>query len=79
MRQCILQWFIHLRARGLRKGDEHPAYTARDGAWNTLAPDTSVAVGRPMERSATGLNKAVDLVYINIAVKCLIIKVNSLP
>jgi len=21
-----LQWFIHLRARGLRKGDEHPAY-----------------------------------------------------
>jgi len=22
-----LQWFIHLRARTLRKGDEHPAYT----------------------------------------------------
>jgi len=22
-----LQWFIHLRAHGLRKGDEHPAYT----------------------------------------------------
>jgi len=20
------QWFIHLRAHGLRKGDEHPAY-----------------------------------------------------
>jgi len=22
-----LQWFIHLRAHSLRKGDEHPAYT----------------------------------------------------
>jgi len=22
-----LQWFIHLRAHGLRKGDKHPAYT----------------------------------------------------
>ena len=22
-----LQWFIHLQAHGLRKGDEHPAYT----------------------------------------------------
>jgi len=22
-----LHWFIHLRAHGLRKGDEHPAYT----------------------------------------------------
>ena len=22
-----LQWFIHLLAHGLRKGDEHPAYT----------------------------------------------------
>jgi len=24
-----LQWFIHIRAHGLRKGDEHPAYTPR--------------------------------------------------
>ena len=23
----ILQWFVHLQAHGLRKGDEHPAYT----------------------------------------------------
>ena len=25
---CVtdFQWFIHVRARGLRKGDEHPAY-----------------------------------------------------
>jgi len=23
-----LQWFIHLRAHSLRKGDEHPAYTS---------------------------------------------------
>jgi len=31
-----LQWFIHLRAsHGLRKGDEHPAYTPR-GVWHTL-------------------------------------------
>ena len=22
-----IQWFIYLRAHGLRKGDEHPAYT----------------------------------------------------
>ena len=24
-----LQWFIHLRAQGLGKGDEHPAYSPR--------------------------------------------------
>ena len=30
-----LQWFIHIRAHGLRKGDEHPAYTHR-GVWHTL-------------------------------------------
>jgi len=24
-----LRWFIHLRVHGLRKGDEHPAYTPR--------------------------------------------------
>ena len=27
------QWFIHLRAHGLRKGDEHPAYTSH-GVWH---------------------------------------------
>jgi len=30
-----LQWFIHLQAHGLRKGDEHPAYTPRE-VWHTL-------------------------------------------
>jgi len=30
-----LQWFIYLRAHGLRKGDEHPAYTPY-GLWHTL-------------------------------------------
>jgi len=30
-----LQWFIHLRAQSLRKGDEHPAYTPH-GVWHTL-------------------------------------------
>ena len=30
-----LQWFIHLRARGLRKGDEHPAYSPHR-VWHTL-------------------------------------------
>ena len=30
-----LQLFIHLRTHGLRKGDEHPAYTP-DGVWHTL-------------------------------------------
>ena len=29
------QRFIHLRAYGLRKADEHPAYTPR-GVWHTL-------------------------------------------
>ena len=28
-----LQWFIHPRAHGLRKGEQHPAYTPR-GVWN---------------------------------------------
>jgi len=32
-----LQWFIHLRTQGLRKGDEHPTYTPRGvGLWHTL-------------------------------------------
>jgi len=31
-----LQWFIHLRAHGLRKGDEHPSHTLRGGL-HTLA------------------------------------------
>ena len=30
-----LQWFLHLRAHGLRKGDEHPAYTPH-GVWHTF-------------------------------------------
>jgi len=31
------QWFIHLRAHGLRKGDEHPAYTHPSrGMWYPL-------------------------------------------
>jgi len=30
-----LQWFIHLRAHGLRKGDEHSAYTPR-GVWHSF-------------------------------------------
>ena len=30
-----LQWFMHLQAHGLRKGDEHPAYTSH-GLWHTL-------------------------------------------
>ena len=34
-----LQWFIYLRAHGLRKGDEHPAYTPHE-AWHTLGPLT---------------------------------------
>ena len=37
---CRLQWFIHLRARTLRKGDEHPAYTPR-GVWHSFSePET---------------------------------------
>ena len=30
-----LQWFIHLRAYGLRKTDEHPAYTPHE-VWHSL-------------------------------------------
>jgi len=30
-----LQWFIHLRTHGLRKGDEHPAYTPH-GVWHSF-------------------------------------------
>jgi len=33
---CVrLQWFIHLQSHGLRKGDEHPAYTPR-GVWHSF-------------------------------------------
>ena len=31
----ILQWFIYLRAHGLRKADEHLAYTSL-GVWHIL-------------------------------------------
>ena len=30
-----LQWFIQLRAHGLSKGDEHPAYTPH-GVWQSF-------------------------------------------
>ena len=30
-----LQWFIHVRANGLSKGDEHPAYTPH-GIWHSF-------------------------------------------
>jgi len=30
-----LQWFVHLRAHGHRKGDEHPTNTL-DGVWSSL-------------------------------------------
>ena len=30
-----LKWFIHLRAQGLSKGDEHPTNTPR-GVWYSL-------------------------------------------
>jgi len=30
-----LQWFIHLRAHGLRNGDEHVAYTPH-GVWHSV-------------------------------------------
>jgi len=33
-----LKWFIHLRAHGLRNGDEHPAYTPVQ-IWRTLPVD----------------------------------------
>jgi len=32
-----LQWFIHLRAHSLRKGDEHPAYIPH-GVWQLTLP-----------------------------------------
>ena len=31
-----LQWFIHLLSHGLKKGDEHPAYTPHDMRYGTL-------------------------------------------
>ena len=33
------QWFIHLRAQGLRKADEHPAYIPC-GVWHALHTHT---------------------------------------
>jgi len=43
-----LQWFIHLRAHGLRKGDEHPAYN-RHGVWHALLYFLPVSTGREHE------------------------------
>jgi len=34
-----LQWFIHLRAHGLREGVEHSAYTPRGYGTLFLTPD----------------------------------------
>jgi len=49
-----LQWFIHLRAHGLRKGDEHPAYTPH-GVWHSFRSDSRVSIVE------TGLDKMVYL------------------
>jgi len=38
-----LQWFIHLRAHGLSKGDEHPAYTCH-GIWHSLPLTVHIGV-----------------------------------
>jgi len=40
-----LQWFIHLRAQGLSKGDEHPTNTAH-GVWYSLRFNTRPCHGR---------------------------------
>ena len=51
-----LQWFVHLLAQGLRKGDEDPTYTPH-GLWHTLPwqvclqPPTSVT---PTGSGSTG-------------------------
>jgi len=50
-----LQWFIHLLAHGLRKGDEHPAYTPH-GVWQSFTFFTRRAAGAG--RTATGRTAA---------------------
>jgi len=45
-----LQWFIHLRAQGLRKGDEHPAYSPR-WVWHNLRFFAQVQVGNETRRT----------------------------
>ena len=37
-----LEWFIHIRAQGLRKRDKHPAYT-RHPVWHTLVHSAGYA------------------------------------
>ena len=49
-----LQWFIHLRVHGLRKGDEHPAYTPRGARGNNT--HHCILVGR--------VSKAAELMCI---------------
>jgi len=45
-----LQWFIHLRAHGLRNGDEHVAYTLLTG-YGTPLPFTFMRVKRNRGRA----------------------------
>ena len=41
-----LEWFIHLRAQGLSKGDEHPTNTPH-GVWYSLPlPGTRLILAR---------------------------------
>jgi len=54
-----LQWFIQLRADGLRKGDEHPAYMyTPHGVQHTLPTDAAggAATGDTGRRSLTSLS-----------------------
>jgi len=51
-----LQWFIHLRAQGLRKGDEHPAYSPR-WVWHNLR---FFCTGTGRQRDATDVRAETD-------------------
>ena len=39
-----LQWFVHLRALGLRKGDDQPAYTSHRGMAYFTLPLPSILI-----------------------------------
>jgi len=59
----ILQWFVHLQARGLRKGDEHPAYTLH-GVRHTL-PLTLLSAKVTRYQSASGHCTSTPMVAFN--------------
>ena len=57
-----LMWFIHLRAQGLRKGNEHTTYTP-PGVWHTTLYHFTMLCARPLSSIILYTTKVLKIYY----------------